>query len=137
GLSYLPTSHTLSWTLGSLIVCLTFAFNCAIGPVCDSPVSEIALTQLRVKTVVIARIMYNNWRGRTALVFAGVIVICFVWCYFRLPKPKGLAYLEVNILFQYEAGTKKFKIFQANLAERGYFRITSSSLPIVDWRRNS
>lgn len=155
GLSYLPTSPTLSNTLGGLIICLTFAYNCTLGPVCYSLVSEIPSTRLRVKTVIIGRIIYNvtviitnvlasrmlnptawNWSGKTALVFAGASVVCFVWCYLRLPEPKGLTYLELDLLFQNKAGTKKFKVFQAYLAERGYFSMARSSpSSIAEWRR--
>lgn len=155
GISFRPTSPTLSWTLGSLVVCLTFAYNCTIGPVCYSLVAEMPSTQLRVKTVVIARIMYNvtviitnilasrmlnptvwDWRGKTALVFAAASVICFVWCYFRLPEPKGLTYLELDLLFQSKAGAKKFKVVQTSLAERGYFSLNiSTSRSAVEWRR--
>jgi SP family general alpha glucoside:H+ symporter-like MFS transporter len=97
--------------------------------VCYTLVSEILLTRLRVKTVIIARITYNvtfivinilalrmlnptswNWSGKIALVFAVVSAVCFLWCYFRLPELKGLTYLELDLLFQNKADRKKFKV---------------------------
>jgi SP family general alpha glucoside:H+ symporter-like MFS transporter len=154
GLSYLRTSPTLSLVIASLIVSLTFAYNCTIGPVCYTLVSEIPSTRLRVKTVIIARITYNvtvivinilasrmlnptswNWSGKTALVFAVASAVCFLWCYFRLPEPKGLTYLELDLLFQNKADRKKFKVLQANLAECGYFSMARSISSNDEWRR--
>jgi SP family general alpha glucoside:H+ symporter-like MFS transporter len=51
-----------------------------------------------------------NWSGKTALVFAVASAVCFLWCYFRLPEPKGLTYLELDLLFQNKADRKKFKV---------------------------
>lgn len=151
--SCIPSSNAQSWALGSLVVILTFSFNCTIGPVCYSLVSEIPSTRLRVKTVVIARISYNltcmitnvlaarmlnptawDWRGKTAFVFAGATLVCLIWCYFRLPEPKGLTYLELDLLFDKKAKAKKFKVLQRRLAETGYFSSAMAEQPTWGWR---
>jgi MFS transporter, SP family, general alpha glucoside:H+ symporter len=150
--SCLSESSTISWTLGGLVIFLTFAFNCTIGPVCYSLVSELPSTRLRVKTVVLARVMYNvtciitnilagrmlnptawNWKGKTGFVFAGLTLICLAYCYLRLPEPKGLTYLELDILFENNAKAKKFKALQRQLAETGYFSVTDESNGGMDW----
>jgi MFS transporter, SP family, general alpha glucoside:H+ symporter len=96
----------------------------------------------RVKTVVIARIAYNlaglctnilmprmlnptawNWKGKTCFFWAGTTLIMLAWAYFRLPEPKGLTYLEMDILFQKRAKARKFREFQVNLASTGYFSL--------------
>jgi SP family general alpha glucoside:H+ symporter-like MFS transporter len=76
-----------------------------------------------------------NWSGKTALVFAVASAVCFLWCYFRLPEPKGLTYLELDLLFQNKADRKKFKVLQANLAECGYFSMARSISSNDEWRR--
>lgn len=150
--SCLTVSRSVSWALGSLVIFLTFIFNCTIGPACYSLVSETPSTRLRVKTVVLARVMYNvtcvitnilaarmlnptawNWKGKTGFFFAGATLLCLIWCYFRLPEPKGLTYLELDILFEKKAKTKQFKALRQQLSEMGYFSITRSQSAATDW----
>ena len=116
----------------------------SIGPVCYVLVAEIPSTRLRVKTVVLARVAYNivsiltnvvtprmlnptawDWKGKSCYFYAGTTLLCLVWCYYRLPEPMGLTYMELDILFSKKADTKKFKDLQVNLASSGYFSLTS------------
>jgi MFS transporter, SP family, general alpha glucoside:H+ symporter len=132
----------VSWTLGSLVVLLTFVYDTTIGPVCYSLVAEIPSTRLRVKTVVLARVAYNivglisnvlmpkmlnptawDWRGKTCYLWAGTCLLCYIWCYYRLPEPKGLTYLELDLLFERKVTARKFSKVQNILAESGYFGI--------------
>ena len=150
--SCVATSSAVSWALGALVIFLTFSFNCTIGPVCYSLVSEMPSTRLRVKTVVLARVMYNvtcvitnilaarmlnptawNWKGKTGFFFAGATLLCLIWCWYRLPEPKGLTYLELDILFEKKAGVKKFSALQRQLAEQGYFSLTRQGSSVADW----
>lgn len=137
-------SSTMKWVLGSMIIIFTFVYDSTIGPVCYSLVAEIPSTRLRVKTVVLARISYNlailisnllmpkmlnptawNWKGKTCFFWAGTCSVCWLWCYFRLPEPKGLTYLELDILFEKRAGARKFAKFHDILASTGYFSLES------------
>lgn len=152
-ISCIPPSTARSWTLGSLVVFLTFTFNCTVGPVCYTIVAEIPSTRLRVKTVVIGRIMYNvtvlitnvlaarmlnptawDWSGKTAFVFAGATLVCLVLCYFRLPEARGLTYLELDLLFDRKADARKFGTFQRRLAEAGYFGSAPAEHPGSEWK---
>ncbi len=75
---------------------------------CYSLVAEIPSTRLKIKTVVLARNFYNfggiinyilmpkmllstewNWGAFTGFFWAGVNALLIVWCFFRLPEPKG------------------------------------------------
>ena len=67
-----------------------------------------------------------NWKGKTGFFWAGATLLCLVWCWFRLPEPKGLRYVELDILFAKKAKTRKFKDFQVTLAETGYFSLTQA-----------
>lgn len=128
------------WVLGSLMMALTMVYNMTIGPVCYVVVAEIPSTRLRLKTVALARVSYNisiiitnilatqmlnpgswNWKGKACFLFVGTTFACLVWCYLRLPESKGLAYLEMDILFEKRAPTRTFKKFQIGLANSGYF----------------
>ena len=147
--------HWVSWTLGSLVILLTFVYDTTIGPVCYSLVAEIPSTRLRVKTVVLARVAYNivnlisnvlmpkmlnptawNWRGETCYLWAGTCLLCYIWCYYRLPEPKGLTYLELDLLFERKVTARKFGKVQNVLAESGYFNIPGPDecQGLNDWR---
>ncbi|KAJ6089245.1 hypothetical protein N7467_004461 [Penicillium canescens] len=150
----LPTSRGQLWTLGSLLLILTFVYDMTIGPVCYVLVAEIPSTRLRVKTVVMARIAYNlagilinwmtprmlsptawNWKGKSCFFFAGTTALCLMWCYWRLPETFGLSYLEIDILFERKAKASKFHELRANLESSGYFSIENSAGEASAWRR--
>ncbi|ETN42527.1 uncharacterized protein HMPREF1541_01684 [Cyphellophora europaea CBS 101466] len=141
-------SDGTSWALGSLIIVLTGVYDATIGPVCYVLVAEIPSSRLRVKTVVLARVAYNvfslltnivtprmlnptawDWSGKSCYLYAGTTFLCLLWCWFRLPEPFGLTYLELDILFEKKAKARKFKDFQVNLANSGYFSLTSARAP--------
>lgn len=150
----LPSSRSTSWAVSGLLIVLTFVYDMTLGPVCYVLVAEIPSTRLRVKTVVLARATYNaisiamnigtshmlnpaalNWRGKTCFFYAATTALSFVWCYFRLPEPKGLSYLELDILFAKQAPASKFKEFQKNLERSGYFSLLRSELAQSSWGR--
>ncbi|KAJ5415471.1 hypothetical protein N7465_004166 [Penicillium sp. CMV-2018d] len=142
GIGCLPTTNAQSWTLGGLITFLSFIYNLSIGPICYVLVAEIPCTRLRIKTVILARIVYNtasivtnvvtprmlnptawDWKGKSCFFFLGFSAVCFIWCYLRLPETFGLSYLEIDILFEKRAKTSKFRELQRHLANRGYFSV--------------
>jgi len=142
-----------SWAVGSLLIALTGVYDVTVGPVCYVLVAEIPSTRLRVKTVVLARVVYNvvslitniltarmlnptawNWAGKSNFVYAGTNLFCLIWCYFRLPETMGLSYLELDILFEKKAKTKKFREFQVNLANSGYFSLSRPERSGSTWR---
>ncbi|OCL12824.1 sugar transporter [Glonium stellatum] len=135
-------SPAVGWALGSLVVLTTFVYDSSIGPICYSLVAEIPSTRLRVKTVVLARVAYNvlsiitnvlmpqllnpnawNWKGKTCFLWAAGAGLAWVWCFFRLPEPKGLTYMELDLLFEKKADARKFSRVQASLSESGYFSV--------------
>lgn len=142
-----------SWAVGSLLIALTGVYDVTVGPVCYVLVAELPSTRLRVKTVVLARVVYNvvslvtniltsrmlnptawNWAGKSNFVYAGTNLICLIWVYFRLPETSGLSYLELDILFEKRAKTKAFKKFQTALSETGYFSLTRTERSGSAWR---
>lgn len=146
GVATRPDSAATSWTVGSLMILFTFVFDSAVGPVCYSLVAEIPSTRLRVKTVILARVAYNivlipvnvlmpkmlnpmswDWKGKTCFFWAGTCFLCIMWCYFRLPEPKGLTFMELDILFEKKASARKFSRFQRTLASTGYFNFHSAA----------
>ncbi|GJC83303.1 general alpha-glucoside permease [Colletotrichum liriopes] len=115
------------WAIGSLLLVYTFFYDCTVGPVCYSLVSELSSTRLRTKTVVLARNLYNitgittniltplmlnpsawNWGAKSGLFWAVSCLICFVWTWFRLPEPRGRTYGELEVLFEQGLPARKF-----------------------------
>lgn len=140
------------WAIGSLLIVLTGIYDITVGPVCYVLVAEVPSTRLRTKTVVLARVLYNlisllttvitsrmlnptSWHlgAKSNFIFAGTNLICLVWCYYRLPETGGLSYLELDILFEKKAMTKKFKELQTTLASYGYFSISGPACNGNSW----
>ncbi|KAM3506206.1 hypothetical protein MY11210_007645 [Beauveria gryllotalpidicola] len=124
------------WAIGSMLLVYTFVYDCTVGPVCYSLVSEISSSRLRTKSVVFARNMYNiagiatniltprmlnptafNWGAKSGLFFAGTCSLCILWTYFRLPEPKGRTFGELDVLFERRVPAPKFSAAVVDPAE--------------------
>lgn len=116
-----------SWAIGSLIIVYTFVYDITVGPVCYALVAEIPSTRMKIKTVVLARNLYNlgaivnniimpkmllptawNWGAFTAFFWAGCSILLFIWCFFRLPEPMGRTFAELDVLFENKVSARKF-----------------------------
>ncbi|KAL5045445.1 hypothetical protein BDW71DRAFT_198197 [Aspergillus fruticulosus] len=128
GFTSLSDTNAASWAIGSLLLLFTFTYDCTIGPVCYSIVSEIPSTQLRGKTIVLARNVYNvfmigngvivprmlnptawDWGGRTGLFWGGITLLLLCWAYFRLPESRGRTFAEMDILFERGVDARRFE----------------------------
>jgi SP family general alpha glucoside:H+ symporter-like MFS transporter len=127
-LGIIPDGNTgAQWAIGALLLVFSMVYNCSVGPVCYCLVAEIPSTRLRQKTVVLARNFYNiasivgniitprmlnptawDWGAKSAFFWAGCCFLCLVYCYFRLPEPKGRTYGELDILFERRVSARKF-----------------------------
>ena len=60
GLGVISRSNTgAAWALGSVLLVYTVIYDLTVGPVCYALVAEISSTRLKIKTVVLARNLYN------------------------------------------------------------------------------
>ncbi|KAI5457751.1 hypothetical protein BGZ63DRAFT_364534 [Mariannaea sp. PMI_226] len=135
-------NNALNWSLGSILIITTFTYNLTIGPTCYVIVAEIPSTRLRVKTIALARVVYNcvqlvnniitpqmlnptawDLEGKSCFVYAATALLCFIYSYFRLPETQGLSYLELDMLFEKMAPTAKFKELQERLANSAYLTV--------------
>ncbi|SCZ88768.1 BZ3500_MvSof-1268-A1-R1_Chr2-1g04625 [Microbotryum saponariae] len=127
-----------SWAAGALIVFYSFLYQFTVGPVCYCLVAEISSTRLRAKSVVLARTAYNivgivnnivfprmlsplswNWNAKAGFFWGASCFLCTIWCYFRLPEPKGRTYLELDILFTDKVSARKFKTTAVDVRAHG------------------
>lgn len=60
GLGVVSRENTgAAWALGSILLVYTMFYNFTVGPVCYAIVAEMSSTRLKIKTVVLARNVYN------------------------------------------------------------------------------
>lgn len=133
------TTATL-WAQAVMVILFIFVFDMTQGPLTYTIVAEMPSTRLRVMTIVLARVSYNvnalitniitshalnplswNLRGKANWIWCVSCLLCFCYCYFRLPETKGLTYHELDILFEKKAGARKFASIQKRLEKTGYF----------------
>jgi len=112
---------------GAILLVYTFTYDITVGPVCYSLVAELSTTRLRAKSIVLARNFYNvigiinnvitprlinpqgdNWKGKAGFFWAGSCFLCIIYCYFRLPEPRGRTYAELDILFENRVPARLF-----------------------------
>ncbi|CEL08863.1 hypothetical protein ASPCAL12008 [Aspergillus calidoustus] len=136
GFTSLSDTTAASWAIGSLLLVFTFTYDCTIGPVCYSIVAEIPSTQMRAKTIVLARNVYNmfmimngvivprmlnptawDWKGRTGFFWAGITVALFLWTYFRLPETKNRTFAEMDMLFGRKISARRFRDTQVSIGD--------------------
>ncbi len=122
------TNVAAQWAISSILLAMVFAYNCAVGPVSYTLVTEMPSTRLKTKTVVLARSSYIllaiitntitprmlnptawDWGAKSAFFWSGSCAICLVWVFFMVPEPKGRTYGELDILFKERVPTRKFK----------------------------
>lgn len=141
--SCMRETRTTLWITAALVMLVIFIFDSTIGPLTYCIVAELPSNRLRVKTVVLARVAYNinsivtnvliqrmlnplawNWRGKACFFCAFFNLVCFVYCFFRLPETRGLNFHELDILFEKRAAARKFAAFQTILEQNGYYSLT-------------
>lgn len=121
------SGSSVHWAIGSLLLVYVLCYDATIGPVCYALVAELSSTRLRVKTVVLARNMYNitglvnniltprmlnpsawDWGAKAGFFWAGSCFLCLVWTYLRLPEPKGRTDAELDFLFERGVSARGF-----------------------------
>lgn len=119
GFISLNDSIGASWAIGSMLLVYTFIYDLSIGSVCYSLVAELPSVRLKTKTIVLARICYNlvgivnavvtpymlnptawNWKGKTGFFWGAWAFLSTLYCWWRLPEPKGRTYGELDGLFE-------------------------------------
>jgi hypothetical protein len=115
-------------TVGTLLMVFTLAYNCTVGPVTYSLVSELPSTRLKSKTINMARACYLlvgllngaitpmmlnpqslNWGAKTAWFWAGVTTACAIYTFLEVPEPKDLTYGQIDHLYARKVSARHFK----------------------------
>ena len=61
-------------------------------------------------------------KGKTCLLWVACAGLAWVSCFFRLPEPKGLTYMGLD-LFEKKVDARKFGQARTSLSESGYFGV--------------
>ncbi|KAF1931995.1 sugar transporter [Didymella exigua CBS 183.55] len=116
-----------AWALGSILLVYTLFYNFTVGPVCYAIVAETSSTRLKIKTVVLARNVYNlgsifnnivvprmlspnewNWAGMTGFFYAALTALLIIFMWFMLPETKDRTFAELDVLFENKVPARKF-----------------------------
>ncbi|PKK48696.1 hypothetical protein CI102_6644 [Trichoderma harzianum] len=128
-LGLVPESHRREGSLatGSIMVVWALFYQLTVGTVCYSLVGELSSRRLQIKTVVLARNLYNivgiitnvltpymlnptawNWSNYTGFFWGGICFCCIIYTYFRLPEPRGRTFAELDVLFEKKISARNF-----------------------------
>ncbi|EED16153.1 MFS alpha-glucoside transporter, putative [Talaromyces stipitatus ATCC 10500] len=137
-LGLVPASHRTQGALatGSMMIIWALFYQCSVGTVCYSLVSELSTRRLQIKSVVLARNLYNvvgiitgvltpymlnptawNWSNYAGFFWAGLCFLCIVYTYFRVPEPSGRTFAELDALFEKGVSARQFASTQINVFE--------------------
>ncbi|KAL2212816.1 MFS maltose permease MalP [Sarocladium strictum] len=136
-----PKHEPTYWATGGMLVFFTFCYNCSVGPVVYSLVTELASVRLRQKTVALARIMFNvgaiinsvitpymlnsealNWGAKSGFFWAGICSCFLAWAFFRVPEPRSRTYGELDLLFENRVSPRKFSKMKVVVADQTVLR---------------
>lgn len=115
------------WAQATLMDIWTFVYQLTVGPLCFTIISEISATRLRGRTIAIttavqaaASVVFTvampymlssdqaNWRGKAGFLFGAISLVCFIWCWFRIPESRGRTFEELDILFERRIPARQF-----------------------------
>ncbi|KAJ4245285.1 hypothetical protein NW762_014155 [Fusarium torreyae] len=151
------TTSTLGWVIGSMLIVYTLVYDVTVGPICYALVSEVPASELRSKTVVLARMTYNMlnivsnvitpymlnpsawaWGAKTGFFFAGTCFVSLIFTLFCIPETKNRTYAELNVLFQKRTKAWNFAEEKITLDEQEQpyltwedFRLTFVTIRII------
>lgn len=122
-----------SWASGIIMLVWTFCNDLTIYPLNYAISTEVSATRLRVKTwslgrstfylfsiisTVITPYLINpteaNIKGKAGFFTGGLMLLCFIWAYFRLPECKGRTYEELDIMFNNKVPTRDFEKYKVD-----------------------
>lgn len=133
-LDFAPRSNAAApWAQCVLIIVCNFVYDITIGPYCFVLLAEVSSARLRSLTIGMATVTCHlvsilfaavipyamnedqgNWRGKIGFLFAGLSLLCVVYCYFCMPETKGRTFEELDILFQNKVSSRKFAKYEIN-----------------------
>lgn len=127
------SGHAATWVQCSLMLVCNFVYDVTIGPYCFVLLAEVSSAKLRGMTIALATVTCHivsivfavaipyamnedegNWRGKIGFLFAGLGVLCTLYCFFCMPETKGRTFEELDVMFERKVPSRKFKAYEIN-----------------------
>ena len=105
-----------------------FAYNFALGAVVYAVIAETPTSRLRIKTIAmsttIQQALFTMWQfvlpyiinpdqanlgARTAFIFGGLSILCWIYLFFCQPETAGRSFEELDEMFFKRVPARKFK----------------------------
>ncbi|RFU27222.1 hypothetical protein B7463_g9101, partial [Scytalidium lignicola] len=134
GIPGTTTHPNLAYAIGSILLIEYFFFFITIGPIIYTIVTEIPSNYLRIKSVVLARALYNvctlvygqlvphmiqstswNWGAKSGFFYGGLMGVSLIWAYYRVPETKNRTFAEIDILFKNKVKARQFSKTKVDL----------------------
>lgn len=129
-----PHRHSAAMATGGLMLCWAVIYQCSVGTVAYSLVTEISSRRLLIKSVVLGRNLYNvvgilcsvltpymlnpgawNWGNYAGFFWGGSCLLCGIYTYFRIPEPSGRSFAEIDLLFEMKVSARDFAKTQVDV----------------------
>lgn len=127
------SGHAATWVQCTLMLVCNFVYDVTIGPYCFVLLAEVSSAKLRGMTIALATVTCHivsiifavaipyamnedegNWRGKIGFLFAGLGLLCTLYCFFCMPETKGRTFEELDVMFERKVPSRKFKTYEIN-----------------------
>ncbi|KAJ5297856.1 hypothetical protein N7508_008105 [Penicillium antarcticum] len=129
-----PRQTSTTWAQCGLMLVCTFVYDLSLGPFCYVLLAEVSSAKLRGLTIALSTVTcfvwsvvfavvipyamnedQGNWRGKIGFLFSGLSVLCTIYCFFCMPETKGRTFEELDILFERQVPSRRFKHSKVNI----------------------
>ncbi|GAB7363749.1 hypothetical protein MBLNU230_g4317t1 [Neophaeotheca triangularis] len=125
-----------TWAQCVLMMLCNIVYDTTVGPFCYVLLAEVSAVHLRglsvsiaTVTVQISSIVFSvsipyamqedegNWGGKLGFLFAGLSMLCTLYCWFFLPETKDRTFEELDIMFERRIRSRKFQNYDVDAPE--------------------
>lgn len=125
------TNLGFQWGQAGLLLVVSFLGQATVNPVAYVIFSEISSARLRSKTIAVCTTAYAlvlvvinvlqpyllnpgaiNAGGKMEFLYAGLSLLSWFWCVWRIPETKGRTYEELDLMFERRVKTRDFKKYK-------------------------
>lgn len=122
-----------TWAQCALMLLANLIYDTTIGPFCYVMLAEVPSARLRGLTIALATVSVQimsivfalaipyamnedegNWRGKVGFLFAGLGLLCALYCFFFMPETKGRTFEELDILFERKVPSREFQMYKCD-----------------------
>ncbi|KAJ5762961.1 hypothetical protein N7533_001642 [Penicillium manginii] len=129
-----PRQLSTTWAQCGLMLLCTFVYDMSLGPFCYVLLAEVSSAKLRGLTIALSTVTCfiwsivfavvipyamnedeGNWRGKIGFLFSGLSFLSALYCFWCIPETKDRTFEELDILFDRNIPSRKFKHFKVDV----------------------